>query len=336
MTRRNFLATAGASAMAAAAPAVRSGMGFSPDCFVIAKPSRDVYEYMQYCWERGAGGVQGYLASTEPEYLRKLRERTEKLGMYLEITMALPKEDPTEFERLVKAAKEVGARCLRSVCLIGRRYENFSTIAEWQAFMKESRAKLARALPVLERHRIALGLENHKDWTVEQMAPLMKEYDSQYLGVCIDWGNNISLLDDPMEVAERLAPYCINSHIKDVVVEEYPEGFYLAEVALGQGVLPLKPMLDAIRAKRPDVKFSLDMLTRNPLLVTCLAEKYWVTFPERNGWYLARALRMVRANKPVKPLAWMDRMDAPARLALEQENVRQSVEYSRDVLGLKV
>jgi sugar phosphate isomerase/epimerase len=311
-------------------------MGFSPDCFVIARPPRDILEYMKYSAERGAGGVQGYLTSIDPEYLRKVRAQKEQLGINLEITMALPKADTSEFEGLVKAAKEAGAHCLRSVCLSGRRYENFNTLEDWQAFVKESHAKLARAVPIVEKHRIPLGLENHKDWTVDQMAPLKQQYGSEYLGVCIDWGNNISLLDDPVEVARRLAPFAINSHIKDMAVEEYADGFHLAEVPLGEGMLPLQEMLAAIQAARPKVKFSLDMLTRDPLLVPCLTDKYWVTFPGRDGSFLAKTLRMARANKPKKPLAWVTKMDRDSALKLEQENVRKSVDYARDVLGLKV
>jgi sugar phosphate isomerase/epimerase len=168
------------------------------------------------------------------------------------------------------------------------------------------------------------------------MVPLWKSYSSEYLGACIDWGNNMALCDDPLAVAEALAPFAVNSHIKDMAVEECAEGFLLAEVPLGQGMLPLKPMLAAIQKARPKAKYSLDMLTRNPLLVPCLTEKYWASFAERNGVYLARALRMVRANKPHRPLVRVDGMDQEARVRLEQANVRQSLDYARDELGLRV
>jgi 3-oxoisoapionate decarboxylase len=337
MTRRSLLAvSAGAAAATAPGPVVRSGMGFSPDCFVLARPSRSILDYLQYAYDRGAGGAQGYLASLDTEYVRSVRERAGKLGMYLEITMPLPNEDATEFERTVVAAKQAGARCIRSVCLGGRRYETFSTLAGWNAFVKDSKARLARALPVLEKHGVKMGLENHKDWTVDEMARLLAQFSSPYLGVCIDWGNNVSLCDDPMEVIERLAPFAVSAHIKDMAVEEYPDGFYLAEVPLGQGYFPLKKMADTILAARPDTKFSLDMLTRNPLAIPCLTEKYWATFPERNGVFLARTLRAVRAHKPRQPLVWVDKLSQAAKLQFEQENVRQSVEYARDKLGLKI
>jgi 3-oxoisoapionate decarboxylase len=337
MTRRTFLsASAGVVRAAATGPAARSGMGFSPDCFVLARPSRSILDYLQYAYDRGAGGAQGYLASLDAAYVRSVRERAETLGMYLEICVSLPPEDTTGFERTVVAARQAGARCVRSVCLNGRRYETFSTLADWNAFVKDSKARLARAVPVLEKHGVKMGLENHKDWTIDEMARLLKEYSSPNLGACIDWGNNVSLCDDPMEVIERLAPYAVSAHIKDMAVEEYADGFYLAEVALGQGYLPLKKMARVILAARPDTKFSLDMLTRNPLSIPCLAEKYWTTFPDRHGVFLARTLRVVRANKPRIPLVWVDKLSEAAKLQFEQDNVRQSVEYARDQLGLRI
>jgi hypothetical protein len=78
------------------------------------------------------------------------------------------------------------------------------------------------------------------------------------------------------------------------------------------------------------------MLTRNPLSIACLAEKYWATFPDRNGVFLARTLRAVRANTPRQPLVWVDKLSAAAKLQFEQDNVGQCVEYARDQLGLKI
>ena len=336
MTRRGFLAATAAVAAAPAAAPARSAMGFSPDCFGVSRASRAPLDYIQYGYDRGAGGVQVMLPSLDPDLLNKIRALAERLGMYLEVTLRLPQDDGTQFEQTALAAKQIGAWCLRSVCLSGRRYETFNSLAEWKTFVAESHARLARAIKIVEKVRIPMGLENHKDWTAEEMVPLLKQYSSEYLGTCIDWGNNMSLCDDPVELLEALAPWSLNSHIKDMAVEEYADGFYLSEVALGQGMLPLKRLAATLLKAQPRTKFSLDMLTRNPLVIPCLTEKYWATFPQRNGVYLARMLRLVRANKPAKPLARLESMDQEARVRLEQDNVRQSVDYARDQLGLRV
>jgi sugar phosphate isomerase/epimerase len=332
MTRRDFLTSVAAAPLLAEG---RTAMGFTPDSFTISRPQRTALEFLEYSHARGAGGVQANLASFEPDYLKKVRQRAEGLGMYLEVLTSLPKEDTTPFENTVKAAREAGALCLRAVCLGGRRYETFSALDQWKAFVTDSKARIARTVPILDKHRLPLGLENHKDWTMEEMVPLMKQYSSEYFGACIDFGNNIALLDDPMDVIESLTPFVINTHIKDMGVEEYPDGFLLSEVPLGQGILDLKRIVGMILKRRPQTKFSLDHLTRNPLLIPCLTEKYWVTFTERNGKYLARTLALVRKNKPAKPLPRIDGLDQAGRLRLETESVSQCVAYARDQLGLR-
>jgi hypothetical protein len=138
-----------------------------------------------------------------------------------------------------------------------------------------------------------------------------------------------------MDVVEALAPYVINTHIKDMGVEEYEEGFLLSEVPLGTGICDLKRMVAILLKVRPSVKFSLDFLTRDPLKITCLTDKYWVTFPERNGRYLARALAMVRKNKPPQPLPRIAALDRETQLRIERDNVARSITYARDELGLR-
>ncbi len=336
MTRRGFLGTLAASAAIGGDRPAPSTMGLSPDCFRHNKVPRTPYEYLEFAHSIGAGGVQAIFGQQfDAEYLKKTRRRAEDLGMYLEITTSLPKQDTEEFERVVKAAKEAGARCIRSVCLSGRRYENFSSLAEWRDFVAGSHARLGRALPIIERNRIPLGLENHKDWTIEEMVPLLRQYGGEYMGVCFDWGNNISLLDDPMETVEALAPYVVNSHIKDMAVQEYGDGFLLAEVPLGEGFFDLKRMLDIVVKHRPSTRFSLDMLTRNPLKIPCIRDKYWATFPQRNGRFLARMLAMVRAHPPARPLMDADDMEPGVRASIETQNVRKCLDYARDSLGLK-
>jgi 3-oxoisoapionate decarboxylase len=336
VTRRNFIATTAATAVAAAMPPpARCKMGFTPDSFAILRPPRTALEFLEKAHSVGAGGVQASLASFEPDYLKKVRQKAEELGMYLEVLAPMPGPDTTQFEKTLQAAKEAGAESIRSACLSGRRYETFNTMAEWKAFQADSIQKIERALPIANKHKMPVGIENHKDWTVEDYVAMLKKYSSQYLGVCIDFGNNISLLDDPMEVVESLAPYVINNHIKDMAVEEYEDGFLLSEVPMGKGMLDLKRMVAVVLKARPSAKFSLDMLTRDPLKITCLTEKYWVTFPERKGKYLPRALAMVKKNKWPKALPRVTGLDREAQLRMEMDNLNQCVAYARDELGLR-
>jgi len=75
---------------------------------------------------------------------------------------------------------------------------------------------------------------------------VLERYQSEYLGVTLDTGNNLSILDDPMETVERLAPWTFNVHFRDMAIEETDEGFLLSEVPLGEGLLDM-PRICAAR-----------------------------------------------------------------------------------------
>ncbi len=313
----------------------RTSMGVAQYSFPGSPYIRSSYGFLEYCHSLGAGGVQVEIDSLDPNYLAKLRRRTTELRMYLEVIVELPQRDAADFERHVIAARQAGADCLRAHCLLGRRYENFTSLDQWKTFVAESDRRLALAVPVLEKHQLALGLENHKDWTAEEMLDLLARHSSEYLGVCLDTGNNLALLDDPAETIRKLAPHAVTTHFKDVAAKEYPEGFLLSEVPLGRGILDLAWAVECIRQARPRARLNLEMITRDPLRIPCLTDQYWVTFPERSRDDLARTLALVRTHPPAEPLPHVSGLEEAARRQEEEDNVKQCLAYARDTLGLR-
>ena len=314
-------------------------MGLTPDSFQSIRfnqPQRimSADRLMRLADEVGAAGAHGGMTDISFEWARRTRQMKEELDMYLEIQTFLPRPDPDEFEHAVTVAKEAGASSLRVVCLLGRRYELMRSLDDWKQAVAGFHAQIAAAVPIVERHRMPLGIENHKDWRVEQQVALLEHYSSEYVGVCLDTGNNLAVLDDPMETVEKLAPWTVNVHFKDMAMEESETGFLLSEVPLGEGVLDLPRMVEVVRRARPDVQFSLEMIVRDPLLVPCLTDQYWESFDGVNGRALARMLTQIRARKTVRPLPRISGLTAEERLALEHEMVDRSIRYAAAELGL--
>jgi len=321
----------------------RTLMGFSADSFQsirFSSPKRllEADRLMEVAAALGAAGVHGGMTDISFEWAHRTRRLKEQLDMYLEIQTFLPRigEDISVFDHAVQVAKEAGASSLRVVCLLGRRYEMFDSRAGWEEALEGFHSQIARAVPVVEKHKMPLGIENHKDWRVDQQVDLLKQYSSEYVGVSLDTGNNLSVLDDPMETVEKLAPYTFNVHFKDMGVKETPAGFLLSEVPLGEGMLDLPRMVNTIRAARPGVHFSLEMITRDPLEVPCLTDKYWSTFTDVSGLALVQTLQRVRAYKPRSPLPTTQGLSHAERYMLEVEYVNRSIEYARAYLGLGV
>ena len=152
--------------------------------------------------------------------------------MYLEGIVALPRDAAglERFEAEVRTAKQAGAQVVRTVMLSGRRYETFATHAAFRRFAEASAGALGLAAPVVARHGILLAVENHKDWRADELLAMLERTGNDHVGVCLDTGNSIALLEDPMEVVEALAPRAFTTHFKDMGLEEYREGFLLSEV----------------------------------------------------------------------------------------------------------
>lgn len=287
----------------------------------------DTLAFLEKCHALGAAGIQAPLNGD----LAKLRARAEQLGMWIEGFGSAPRDNDTSaLERQLKDAKAAGAATLRIAMLSGRRYETFNSAAEWEAWMEVSHQAIKRAVPIAEREKIVLAIENHKDWTAEQLFNIMQTYRSRYLGVLLDFGNNIALLDDPMELTRTLAPYVKATHLKDMGLRTYEDGFLMSEVNLGTGMLDLKGMVNILEQANPQLHYSLEMITRDPLKVPCLTEKYWQVFPERNGKYLAQTLTLVRQKESPSPLPVVSGLSRPELAKVEEENVKACMKYAAD------
>jgi len=107
----------------------------------------------------------------------------------------------------------------------------------------------------------------------------------------------------------------------------------LAAQVGGAGMLDVKRIVDTIRKAKPKIYFSLEMITRDPLLVPCFTDKYWVTCPERSGKFLARAVAAARAH-PHKPLPRITGLTPEARARLELDFIDRSIRYAATQLGL--
>jgi len=299
-------------------------------------PLSDPLDFVAAAAKFGAAGIQIGLGVRDAEYVRRLRQTLERHQMYLEGTAALPKTaaDVARFDNELRTANEAGVNVVRTVCMNGRRYETYDTAEQFREFADQSWKALQLAESVAAKYKIRLAVENHKDWRVDEMLGWLKRLSSEYVGVCLDTGNSIALLEEPHEVVEAYAPWTFTTHLKDMGFAEYEDGFLLSEVPLGQGFLDLPRVIGALQKARPEVRLNLEMITRDPLRVPCLTKKYWATLGQVSGTVLAEALARVRHHKPARPLPVVSTLDHRAQLEAETTNVTASLAYAKDVLNL--
>lgn len=299
-------------------------------------PITDPLVFLEYAHRLGAAGIQAPLGVREPAYVAAFRDRAEAWGMFVEASIQPPRDDDDvdRFEAAARTAREMGARTIRTVLLPGRRYEQFHSLAEFREAEVQGEMALRRALPAAARYGMRLAVENHKDHRVEEKLALLRRVGSEHVGLCVDTGNDISLLQDPMAVVEAYAPWAFSIHLKDMAVEESADGFLLSEVPLGEGILDLPAMLRTLRGHHPEALVTLEMITRDPLPIPCLTEGYWASMPDVPAPVLARALRMVREKAGPRPLPRITGLPVEEQLRVEEENIVRSLAHAAGRLGL--
>jgi sugar phosphate isomerase/epimerase len=286
----------------------------------------------------GGSGCQidlAQLGSAESPELKRVRAALERHGLFVELSVPdRSLEDADAFARCASVARELAAARLRVALLSGRRYEDFHRMEDWRSFVERWRRALPRAATWLEREGLQAGIENHKDYLGTELAEMLRNVGSAHLGACVDFGNNLALLEDPLATIEALAPYAVTTHLKDMAVRPCEGGFELSEVPLGQGILPIARIVETLQKARPDVHFMLEMITRDPLKVPYLEDGYWVTYERRDRAREEAFRATVLSKASPEPLPRITGLAPAQMLAAEDENVRACVAYAKGELRL--
>jgi 3-oxoisoapionate decarboxylase len=347
MTRRQIIGGAAAAlwplAVGRAQDAQLHNMGGAPAGFPArsraAREANQPFDFVEYCHKLGFGVVETRLPSTDPEAIRKFRARLEGYRMRAIVDAPLPRSDSDlpAYEAAVKAAKEAGVISMHTA-MTQRRYEQFDTLEAFRKDFERCQTTIARAEPVLRKYGMRLGIENHKGWRSAEQAAWLRRVSSEWVGVHFDFGNNVSLCEDPAETLRNLLPYAFACHLKDMAVEPYEDGFLLSEVPLGEGFLDIPGMVAKLRAKDPNMPFDLEMITRDPLKIPVFTDKYWVTFDDPAsplpGRDLAHTLELVHKHKPKAPLPQTTGLTTAAFMKLEDDCISRSIAYARQHLNL--
>jgi sugar phosphate isomerase/epimerase len=328
-----------------AAEPKRTGLGlvlycakFRRDALRRRDPNFDLYQpqhFLEHCRSIGAGGMQCSLGVLDRDAALELRRAAEKDNLYIEAIVRLP-EKPGDLDRLdaeLRTAVAVGAKAVRTTIIPGRRYEFFDSLEKFNEYDARGRRMLEQAAPLAEKHRIPLAVENHKDHRDAQRIALFEHISSEFVGACVDTGNSFALLEDPLETVRRFAPWAKSVHLKDQALQPHADSFLLADIPLGQGAMPLPEMVRILKAAKPDIRFSLELITRDPLVVTCLTDKYWATLPDLPATDLAHTLRYVH-DRQTDNLQYPSKLAPEQQLALEDKNVLTALDYARDTLQL--
>ncbi|MGB9605668.1 MAG: sugar phosphate isomerase/epimerase family protein, partial [Bryobacteraceae bacterium] len=288
--------------------------------------------------------IPGELESDDPAYLRKLREDAARLGISLDAAMGSicpesrsynPKAgDPVGYLlRGLWLARELGARVMR--CFVGSPEDRRSgrpVEALIDSTLKVLRSARSQALDL----GVKIAIENHGEMQSEELRSLVEEAGRDLVGVCLDIGNPVQVLEDPVQTYETLGPYAFTTHVRDSVVWEHPRGVAFQWVALGDGCMDLKAMVELHRRLCPQAPVQLEIITgRPPQVLACWEQDFWKMFPRTRATDFARFLRLARRCQPFQGsmmIAGPGPQPEEFRAALrrqQQYDLERSLEYAK-------
>lgn len=112
-------------------------------------------------------------------------------------------------------------------------------------------AIVAHAEPKLRESNIILAIENHDRMFTDEFVQIVEKINSPYVGICLDCANSLGVGEGFHEVVQKLAPYTVNFHLKEISINRkyHMMGFDIEGKPFGEGKLPLKWMLGQLPPK---------------------------------------------------------------------------------------
>jgi 3-oxoisoapionate decarboxylase len=203
-------------------------------------------DFLDYAKELGVDGVSlesCFFPSFDREYLADLKAKLDQHGFDRVFAWGHPDglergQKPAAYDDMVRSidhAAAIGADVMR---VVG---SSFTWRKEPHApQVKALIEQFRRAVPIAEAAGVKLAVENHIDFTGDEMVQLIEGVGSPNFGINFDTGNFLRLLDDPIKGMQKLAKFTYATHIKDLKVnpDAAPDDWYFfSSVPVGDGLI---------------------------------------------------------------------------------------------------
>ena len=150
-----------------------------------------------------------------------------------------------EMNALIPNAHALGANVMRIVAS-SLRFRHEPHPPQIDAIVR----MLKESVRIAADHHVVVAIENHIDYTSEEICQILERVDSEFLKVNFDTGNAVRMLEDPVKAARRLAPYTVATHTKDVDACRHvspDEWYFFSSVPVGTGLIDMPAVVQALR-----------------------------------------------------------------------------------------
>ncbi|HPM79816.1 MAG TPA: sugar phosphate isomerase/epimerase [Candidatus Anammoximicrobium sp.] len=180
---------------------------------------------------------------------------------------------------------------------------------------------------------LKIAMENHADFTVRELSSILARVNSPAFGFTVDTGNLAFDMDEPLRLAQIMAPYALTTHFKNYRVIRTPQGLALENCSLGEGDIDQVAIAELLARYHPELHLNLEIHSQfAPFPLNILTPGYWDRHPAPPGdglsWYLAQCWSR---NDPPNPSANLP--DGPESWQVERRDMERSIGWAQEHLG---
>lgn len=203
-------------------------------------------------------------------------------------------------------------------------------------------ARIADTVQVLKSMRneavdsgVRIAVENHAgDMHSWELAGLVEEAGSDFVGVNLDTGNAAWTLEDPLDVVRNLARYTICSSLRDVMAWATPEGAAIQWTAMGDGLVDWEEVMKLWRQWCPKVPVQIETISGFTRVFAYKTEGFWQHYDKRPD-ALARFEAMAGRGRVIENFKVPEGVDKnEATRNFQKSDIERSVRFCRERLGL--
>jgi sugar phosphate isomerase/epimerase len=180
---------------------------------------------------------------------------------------------------------------------------------------------------------IKIAIENHAgDMQAREVKMLIEEAGRDFVGSCLDSGNPLWTIEDPLLTLDVLHPYVLTSHVRDSAVWLVPEGAAVAWVRMGEGNVRIDEWVAKYRELCSGRALSLESIVTGPRIFPYRDAKFWEAYRGTPAWEFERFIEIAERGKARgNPPRAASQDEAKAR---EREDLEASIRYTKKLLEL--
>jgi sugar phosphate isomerase/epimerase len=268
--------------------------------------------------------------------LRDIRSHADRLGIKLQLAHGSVCPSSRSFNaqlgtleaqvtRALKASQIFGASCMR--CILGGDPERPQIEMHIDNMVNAVRGLRPRIVD----SGVKLAVENHGgDLQSREMKMMIEAVGPDVMGVCLDSGNPVWMLEDPHMTLEMLIDHALTCHVRDSAVWMVPEGIAVRWVNMGEGNVDIDGWIRKFIQAKPGLPVIFENLVSGaPRIHAVYDAKFWDNWRKMPAPEFARFVALAAKGTP-KPA-----VPRPADKTAGQQRIDDlevCVRYTRDLL----